>query len=215
MTKDNALKQAGILLFHPDPEKYFTGAFIKLGYFQDDAEVLYHDEIHGDLFTQVHETMKLLLTKYLKAFISYNGLYRAENYPVPESALRETLINAVVHRDYASGAPIQIRVYPHKIIFRNTCRLPAGWKLKDLTSKSQSKPHNPDIAKVFFLANMIENWGRGIIQMQKACVAHGVPKPKIGGSESDIYVEFKNHEVDMAKKIAKTTDAQKIGSKRL
>ena len=51
---------------------------------------------------------------------------------------------------------------------KNTCRLPAGWKLKDLTSKSQSKPHNPDIARVFFWANMIENWGRGIIQMQKA-----------------------------------------------
>ena len=50
---------------------------------------------------------------------------------------------------------------------------------------------------------MIETWGRGIIQMQKACVAYGAPEPKIGGSESDIYVEFKNHEADMAKKLAK------------
>ena len=211
LTEKNALKRAGILLFHPDPEKYFTGAFIKVGYFRDDADVLYHDEIQGDLFTQVDKTMQLLLTKYLKAFISYKGLYRVERYPVPVSALREALINAVVHRDYASGAPIQIRVYPYKIVFRNTCRLPAGWKLRDLTSKGQSKPHNPDIARVFFWANMIENWGRGIIQMQKACKAHGVPKPKIGGSESDIYVEFKNHEEDMAKKIAEET--QKTGEK--
>ena len=38
-------------------------------------------------------------------------------------------------------------------------------------------------------------------QPKKACLAHGVSKPKIGGSESDIYVEFKNHEEDMAKEI--------------
>ena len=200
---DNALKRAGILLFHPDPEKYVTGAYIKIGYFQDDAEILYHDEVQGNLFTQVHKTMELLLTKYLKAFISYKGLYRQENYPVPESALREALTNAVVHRNYGSGAPIQIRVYPDKIVFRNTCRLKKGWTVKDLTSKKQSQPYNPDIARVFFWANMIETWGRGIIQMQKACIAYGVPEPKIGGSESDIYVEFKNHDADMAKKLGK------------
>jgi len=209
LTEGGALKRAGILLFHPDPEKYVTGAFIKIGYFQNDADVLFHDEIQGNLFTQVRETMKLLLTKYLKAFISYKGLYRVESYPVPESALREALINAVVHRNYGSGAPIQIRVYPDKIIFGNTCRLPAGWTVKDLTSRHQSQPYNPDIARVFFWANMIETWGRGIIQMQKACVAYGAPEPKIGGSESHIHVEFKNHEVEMAEKLAKKAILEK------
>ena len=213
LTEEGALKRAAILLFHPDPEKYITGAFIKIGYFQDDAEVLFHDEVQGDLFTQVRETMKLLLTKYLKAFISYRGLYRVESYPVPESALREALINAVVHRNYGSGAPIQIRVYPDKIIFGNTCRLPSGWTVKDLTSKKQSEPYNPDIARVFFWANMIETWGRGIIQMQKACVAYGAPEPKIGGSESHIHVEFKNHEAEMAEKLAKKAVLQETREK--
>ena len=41
-----------VLLFHPDPEMYVTGAYIKIGYFQSETEVRYHDEIHGDLFTQ-------------------------------------------------------------------------------------------------------------------------------------------------------------------
>ena len=213
LTEDDALKRAGILLFHPDPEKYVTGAYIKVGYFQDDAEILYHDEIQGNLFTQVRETMKLLLTKYLKAFISYRGLYRVERYPVPESALREALINAVVHRNYGSGAPIQIRVYPDKIVFGNNCRLQAGWTVKDLTSKKQSEPYNPDIARIFFWANMIETWGRGIIEMQKACVAYGAPEPKIRGSESHIQVEFKNHDADMAEKLAKKAVLQDTGGK--
>ena len=198
------LKRAAVLLFHPDPEMYVTGAYIKIGYFKTEADVLYHDEVHGDLFSQVKKTMELLLTKYLKAFISYKGLYRVETYPVPESALREALLNAVIHRDYNTGSPIQIRVYEDKIMFWNTCRLPEGWTVKNMSSKHQSRPHNPDIAKAFFLANMIETWGRGIRKMKEDCKAHDVPGPKIWGYTTDICIEFKNHEADMRKKLAKS-----------
>jgi ATP-dependent DNA helicase RecG len=47
----NYLKRAALLLFHPDPERFVTGAYIKIGRFQTNSELLYHDEIHGDLFT--------------------------------------------------------------------------------------------------------------------------------------------------------------------
>ena len=70
------LKRAAALLFHPDPERFFTGAFIKIGYFASASDLRYHDEIHGDLFTQVDKTMDLLLTKYMKAGISYEGVQR-------------------------------------------------------------------------------------------------------------------------------------------
>ena len=49
------LKRASILLFHPDPEKYFTGAFIKIGYFQTDTELIFQDEVKGNLFEQVEK----------------------------------------------------------------------------------------------------------------------------------------------------------------
>lgn len=65
------LKRAALLLFHPNPEQFATGAYVKLGYFRTNDDLLYHDEVHGDLFTQVGKTMELLLTKYLKAGISY------------------------------------------------------------------------------------------------------------------------------------------------
>jgi ATP-dependent DNA helicase RecG len=66
------LERAAVLLFHSDPEHFVTGAFVKIGYFRTNVDLLYHDEIHGDLFTQVSSTMDLLLTKYLKAGISRN-----------------------------------------------------------------------------------------------------------------------------------------------
>ena len=118
------LKRAAVLLFHPDPERFVTGTFVKIGYFRNNADLLYHDEVHGDLFTQVNKTLEILLTKYLKAMISYEGLQRVETYPVPEEALREALLNAVAHKDYSSGVPIQISVYEDKIIIWNTGELP-------------------------------------------------------------------------------------------
>jgi ATP-dependent DNA helicase RecG len=67
----NLLKRAGALLFFEQPEKYITGAFIKIGFFQNESDLIYHDEIHGNLFHQVDKTMELLLSKYMSAIISY------------------------------------------------------------------------------------------------------------------------------------------------
>jgi ATP-dependent DNA helicase RecG len=86
------------LLFYPDPEKFVTGAYVKIGYFKTDDDLLFQDEIHGNLFSQVEKTMDLLLTKYQKATIEYKGVSRIEEYPFPEAALREALLNSIAHK---------------------------------------------------------------------------------------------------------------------
>jgi ATP-dependent DNA helicase RecG len=108
LTDHQYLKRASILLFHPEPQRFVTGASIKIGYFRNDSDLVFQDEIQGNLFFQVDQVMTLLLTKYLKAGISYQGLQREESYPVPEEALREALLNAVTHKDYSGGTPVQI-----------------------------------------------------------------------------------------------------------
>ena len=184
------LKRAAVLLFHPDPEKFTTGAFVKIGFFRTNTELLYHDEIHGDLFTQVTQTMDLLLTKYLKAGLSYEGLQRRETFPVPEAALREALLNAVVHKDYSSGTPIQISVYPDKLMLWNPGELPPAWTVAKLKGKHPSHPFNPDVANAFFRAGMIEAWGRGIERIWEACRAAQAPPPRIRYEPSGLWVEF-------------------------
>lgn len=92
------VKRAAWLLFHADPETRITGAYVKIGYFEGVAELRYQDEIHGDLFTQVEQSIDLLRTKYLKGFVSYTGNQRVETIPVPEEALREAVTNAVAHK---------------------------------------------------------------------------------------------------------------------
>lgn len=68
------LKRAAVMLFHDEPERVVTGAFVKIGYFRPDSDLLYHDEVHGNLLDQVAKTIDLLLTKYLRAGISYDGV---------------------------------------------------------------------------------------------------------------------------------------------
>ena len=70
--------------------------------------------------------MDLLYTKYTKALISYDGVYRVETFPVPREAMREAVINAIIHRDYASPTTIQIRVYDDRITIWNAVQLPPG-----------------------------------------------------------------------------------------
>ena len=81
------LKRAACLLFSKYPERYVSGSWIKIGYFVTDDDLRYQDEVHGNLFEQVEKTIELLLSKYLKAFITYDNLQRKETFLFPVPAL--------------------------------------------------------------------------------------------------------------------------------
>jgi ATP-dependent DNA helicase RecG len=185
------LKRAAILLFHSNPEKYFTGAYIKIGYFESDEDLKYQDVIHGNLFEQIEKTMDLLFTKYIKAEISYEGLIRIEKYEYPKEAVREALLNAISHKDFSGGVPVQISVYKDKIIFRHEGQLPENWTIKDLLTKHPSKPFNPDIANALFRSGYIESWGRGTLKMIKEFEVAGNPLPSYYYDMSGFFVEFR------------------------
>ena len=191
LSDDKKIKRAAALLFHNDPEKFVTGAYIKIGFFESKTDLLYQDEIHGNLFTQVDKSMDILLTKYLKAIISYERITRVETYPIPESALREALLNAVAHKDYSSGNPIQISVYNDKIIVWNDGSLPADWSIKKLLGNHPSIPYNPDIANTLFRAGMIEAWGRGISKIVDTCKVAGLPAPHFNTSFGGLQLVFR------------------------
>lgn len=190
LTEGDYLKRAAVLLFHPDPLRYVGGAFVKIGFFREAAELVYHDEVNGDLFTQVRQTLDLLLTKYLKATVSYQDIVREERFPVPREALREAVLNALVHRDYMVPAPIQIRLYDDRLVLWNPATLPEDWTQETLLGPHASQPPNPDIANTFFRAGEIEAWGRGIERIFDACREAGTPKPNIRFESGGLWMEF-------------------------
>jgi ATP-dependent DNA helicase RecG len=134
------LRRAAALLFHEAPEEIFTGAYVKIGYFRTDSDLRYQDEIRGDLFSQVDRTVDTILLKYLRARITYEGIQRVETYPVPAEALREAITNAVAHKDYGSGIPIQISIYDDKLMIWNPGQLPHDWTAAHFTPRTASSP---------------------------------------------------------------------------
>lgn len=185
------LKRAAVLLFHPNPDKFLTGAYIKIGYFQSDDDLKFQDEIHGNLFEQIEKSMDLLFTKYIKAEISYEGINRVEKFEYPKEAVREALLNAIAHKDYSGGVPIQVSVYNDKIIFWNEGQLPENWTVKTLLEKHASRPYNPDIANALFRSGFIESWGRGTIKIIKECKQAGIPEPLFSYDSSDFSIAFR------------------------
>lgn len=184
------LKRAAALLFHTDPERYVTGAFVKVGFFREEMDLVYQDEVHGNLFQQIIKLMDLLCTKYMKAIITYEGIHRIETLPMPREALREALLNACINKDYAEPSPIQIRVYENKLEIVNGGILPDGWTVDTLLSSHRSFPYNPDIANTFFRSGEIEAWGRGIERIIMACKKDGFSTPEFRYDASGIWTIF-------------------------
>jgi len=184
------LTNAAMLLFSKDPEKWQLGAYVKVGYFETDADLIYQDEVRGSLISIVDKLVELIYLKYMKAKISYIGLQRQERYFVPEAALRETLLNALCHSQYNYGVPIQISVYEDKMYIANCGQLPENWTIENLLGKHASRPYNPNIANVFYLAGFIESWGRGIEKICDACKAEELPLPEFMINPGDIMVKF-------------------------
>jgi len=134
------------------------------------------------------KVLDTLYLKYFKGLISYRGIQRIETYPFAKSALREAILNSVIHKDYSTGVPIQIKVYLDKIVIYNTGGLPNGWTIQTLMSTHGSNQRNPMIAGGFFRSGMIESWGRGIGKIIESCKEEGKPAPAFGTTGADMMV---------------------------
>ena len=196
--ENDNIKRAGILLFHHTPEKWVPGAYIKIAFFKNDADIDYQDEIHGALISQPDKIMDLLYTKYLTAKIDYDGITRVEKYPFPKSAVREALLNAIAHKNYATLTPIQIRVYNDKLIISNDCVFPDDWTIDDLLGQHKSRPYNPLIANAFYRAGFVESWGRGIQKIKSSCADYEAKEPEFTVKKEEFSITFTalSNEVD-------------------
>jgi len=122
------------------------------------------------------------------------GKVEREDRPqYPFDALREGLINAIVHRDYSvfSGG-MSVGVYPNRIEIWNTGRLPEGLRVIDLKRNHPSLPANPDMAHVFYLRGIIERVGRGTLKIVEQCQSAGLPTPVWDASPTGITLVFRS-----------------------
>ena len=194
LTENGQLKRAAIILFGKDPGKFYPSIYVKIGRFgKGDTDIIFQETEEGNLIMLLQAVLNQLNHKFLIRSIGFEGMHRIEKGEYPLAAIREMLLNALVHRNYM-GAPIQIRVYDDKINIWNEGSLPAGLTLAALKRSHSSRPRNPIIADVSFKGGYIDAWGRGTIKILDTCKEAELPEPEMQEQDGGFIITlFKNN----------------------
>lgn len=179
LIKDGKLKRAAIMLFGKNPESFYTHSHVKIGRFVgNEISPRFHEIIEGNIVTLQQKVFEIIETKFIVKNISYEGVHRIETPEFPFPALREAILNALIHRDYM-GNMTQIRIYDDKLQIWNDGKLVEGLTIESLKLSHPSRPRNRLIADACLKAGYIEAWGTGIPRIIDACRKDMLPDPFI------------------------------------
>lgn len=175
LLRNGELTYAAYLLFHKNEA---VVANIELGRFQDDITIKDSDRSQSDLLTQTEEVMAFVKKHIHKEIVISGQIQHQEKWQYPPEALREIILNMIIHRDYRSSADSVVKIYDHKIEFYNPGKLPESISIQDLLSNHcTSSPRNKLIADFCKSIGIIEKYGSGIRRILHATQTHGLPQP--------------------------------------
>ncbi len=204
LTEGDKYKRAAIILLGKDPGKFYPNISVKIGKFGKTADELLFEEVEeGNLFKILQNVLQQLNRKFFKNPIDFEGMQRIEKGEYPVAAIREMLLNALVHKSYP-GAAIQIRIYDDKINIWNEGTLPSELTIDSLTKQHPSIPRNPIIADVCYKGGFIDTWGRGTLKIINACKEAELPAP-------EIKEEFGGFTVTIFKDVLSEEQLRKLG----
>jgi len=174
------LTNAAIMLFGNDPQKYFINALVRVGRFKDEITIIGDRRIEGNLFKQIEEVEEAI-KNFINVRYEITGkqLTRKDIWDYPLEAIREALLNAVIHRDYFRyNVQTQIKIFNDWIWFFNNGGLPEGITLEQLKTTHPSVARNPLIVHIFYLAGLIEEYGSGIGRIMDSLKEANLPEPE-------------------------------------
>lgn len=201
--------------FLPD----YPQSLLKMGRFRGTeitGEIVDNRQEHMNAFAMVREGMAFLeRTMPLGARFPEGKIFREDRFPVPPDALREILLNAVMHRDYSSySGYVAIVVFDDRIEIRSYGRLPTGITVKQLSGRHDSKPTNPLIAEAFHRTGAVEVWGRGTNRVIAMCKKHGAPPPRFEERQGFLIVTFRAQMVaESTAEVSRAQSGDQVGTK--
>ena len=166
------------------------------GVFKGTTKAVFVDrrEYTGPLWEQIDEAFQFVLRNiHLGAAIV--GIYRQDIYEIPPDAIRELIINAMVHRSYLDHGTVQVAVYDNRLEITSPGKLPMGQTMERM-KEGYSKIRNEAIAHAFSYMNLIEHWGSGIPRIIGKVKAAGLREPEFIGGEVDLRINIYRGQVD-------------------
>ncbi len=183
---------AGVLLFGKYPEDFFVQSKVKLEAHIGDRVVT--SDATGSLLS-LPEKIEEFFHKNMRTFTEVKGMKRIEVPEYPIEALREALINALVHRDYREGARVIIQMFREKIVIKSP-----GLPLRPLslekirTYNAPPYSRNPRIADTFGHMNLMEERGWGLSKMREHLLKHRLRPPTFNLESGYFVVTFHGYE---------------------
>ena len=170
----------GMLLFGKERERFFPDAWIQAGRFRGTDKTHIADSVDIRRYpVQAVEEAIAFIQKHALHGVEVGAVRRKERWNLPPAAVREAVINAVVHADYAQrGAPIRVSIFDDRLEVENPGLLPFGLTIDDLRH-GISKLRNRVIGRAFHELGLIEQWGSGIQRMTAACRDAGLAVPML------------------------------------
>ncbi len=180
--KNGDFTNAAVLLFGSEPVRFFPQVRVRLSVFKTDKtgdKIIYDKIFDRNLFQTVNQIADFFDLAYgVSSSFKSTDWKRNDKLGFPRLAIREAILNAIIHRDYSSySSSIAINIYPDKLQITSFGKLPKGITVKSLSEDHLSIPVNPYIAHVFFLRKWIEKIGLGTLKMIAQCNAQGFKVP--------------------------------------
>jgi ATP-dependent DNA helicase RecG len=178
LLRDGKLTNAAYLLF-TKKDTYLTT--IELGRFQDNITIKDSARTKSDILTQIELVMDFVRKHANKRMIFTGEARRIEKWQYPMEAIREIVINMIIHRDYRSSSDSIVKIYDNKIEFYNPGRLPEDITIEKLLSgQYKSTPRNKIIAGICKDMHLIEKYGSGIGRVRDYFKEESSPDPTFG-----------------------------------
>lgn len=170
---------AGILLFGKEPQSFFSEAMIICSHFKGNSgrDTIATIDCEGTLFNQFKQAFEFVTSRLNKSF-TINSLERKEKLEIPEIAIREALLNIIVHRNYHLKSPSKIAIYEDRVEFFSPGRFPGPFLEENILS-GITYLRNPAICKVLREANYIEKLGSGIITIFNSFAEYNLETPEL------------------------------------
>ncbi len=177
----------GILLFGSNPQKYFSEAMIICSHFSgvSGRKAIASMDCIGNLFEQFNTAYNFVIGKLERSFVIKNGPKRKEKLEIPEEAIREMILNAIVHRNYHINGPTKIAIYDNRIEIFSPGIFPGPIDAQNLQI-GLTYIRNNVICKVFREAGYIEKLGSGFKTLFSSYEKAKLPKPQIIEGENFI-----------------------------
>jgi ATP-dependent DNA helicase RecG len=175
---NGVFKNGSVLFFAKHVEKFFDKAVIRCVAFDgtDKVNIIDDKVMGGPLMQQYNAALRWLKTKLSVRYIIEGGGPRKEVWEIPETALKEAIINALSHRDYYDkGGRIMIEHFDNRVEITNPGGLVSAISPEEFGKKSSSR--NPLVFGLFERVNMVEQVGSGINRIKSSLKESGLPAP--------------------------------------